>query len=226
MFRITILTLSWLIVSLRTTSPAHLLRSSTVLPMFDSVFGVALTLLAFSVPDRVMSQMQVHDFVLAVGTYFLSGLAVIVYWFKLRKLVQIARLLLLPQVVMGVACLLLIVLLPKFVALVILYGNGSGDLFNWTPSQMVNTIFLSALFLFDSLCLGFALSLLWHPHAKEAEVRRVRSALSVQLLGFLALFVLGVLELALQTFNNEYVFLVPLILIAEELMTARQLSRI
>lgn len=194
--------------------------------MFDSVFGVALTLLAFSVPDQVMSQMQLHDFSLAVATYFLSGVAVVVYWFKLRKLVRIARLLLLPRIVIGIACLLLIVLLPKSVSLVILYGNGAGDLFHWTPSQMANTIFLSALFLFDLLCFGFAFSSLWHPHARAGEVRRVRSALSVQLVGFFALFFLGFLELVLQSFNNEYVLLVPLILIAEEAVTARRLSRV
>jgi uncharacterized membrane protein len=214
------------IMPLRNSSNAFLLRSSSVLPLFDSVFGVAITLLAFSVPDHVMSQMDIQDFALAVAIYFLSGITVVIYWFKLRKLVQIARILLLPQIVIGVACILLIVLIPKFVALVVLYGDGSGDLFRWTPSQVVNTIFLCALFLFDLLCLCFAFSLAFHPHTREGELRRIRSALGVQLVGFMALFSLGILELVLESFNNEYVIIAPLILIVEELVTVLRLSRL
>lgn len=194
--------------------------------MFDSVFGVALTLLAFSVPDHVMNPMDAQVFALAIGTYLLSGVAVVIYWFKLRRLVQIARLLLLPQLVIGVACLLLIVLLPKLLSLVVVYGGGTGDFYNWTPSQLVNTAFLGMLFLFDSLCLVFAFLLRFHPHARPHEVERVRLAFSVQLFGFFALLTLGILELGLMSFNNEYVLLVPLILIAEEIVTARRLFRL
>ena len=205
-------------------SRVALLRSSAVLPLFDSVFGVAFTLLAFSVPDQVMSSMDVGRLGLSIRIYVLSGIAVLLYWFKLRRLVELARLLLLPQLVLGLLSLLVIVLLPKLVQLVVLHGSGSGDFQHWTSSQIVNTIFLGSLFLFDSLCLLFALSLLAHPHVRLGEQRRIRHALRIQCVGFLALLLLGVLELGLMSFNNEYVLLVPLILIAEEWLTARRFA--
>lgn len=208
------------------SSRVYLLRSSAVLPLFDSVFGVAFTLLAFSVPENVMSSMDVSRLGLSIGIYVLSGIAVLLYWFKLRRLVELARLLLLPQLVLGLLSLLVIVLLPKLVQLVVLHGSGSGDFQHWTASQIVNTIFLTALFLFDSLCLLFALSLLAHPHVRMAEQRRIRHALRIQGVGFLALLSLGFLELGLMSFNNEYVLLVPLILLAEEWLTARRFSRL
>lgn len=196
------------------------MRSSAVLPLFDSVFGVALTLLAFSVPDSVMSSMDISRLATSITIYSLSGIAVLLYWFKLRRLVEQARLLLLPQLLLGLVSLILIVLLPKLVQLVVLHGHGSGDFENWTASQIVNTTFLAVLLLFDCLCLTFALSLLAHPHVREQEQLRLRKAIWVQGWGALALVLLGVLELAVMWFNSEYVLLVPIILIVEEWLTA------
>lgn len=206
--------------------PHVLLSSASVLPLFDSVFGVALTLLAFSVPDHLMGAMDVSRLFLSVSIYILTGVAVLAYWYKLRRLMEISRVLLLPQLLVGLLCLLVIVLIPKFVQLVVVYGNGSGDLFNWTTSQIVNTTFLFALFLFDGLCLVFSLSLFAHPEVESSERRKLKLAARIQFIAFCFLFVLGVLELALTTFNNEYVLFVPAILIAEEIATARQLARL
>ena len=202
------------------------MRSSTVLPLFDSVFGVALTLLAFSVPDNVMSSMDVGRLGVSIAIYVLCGIAVLLYWFKLRRLVELARLLLLPQLVLGLVSLILIVLLPKLAQLVVIHGSGAGDFENWTPSQIVNTIFLAALILFDALCMAFALSLLAHPHVRQGEPSRIRQALWIQGWGALALVVLGILELGVMWFNNQYVLLVPIILIAEEWLIARRFARL
>lgn len=207
-------------------SRASLIRSSTVLPLFDSVFGVAFTLLAFSVPDTVMSNMDVGLLGLSITIYSLSGIAVLIYWFKLRRLVQLARLLLLPQLVLGLVSLLLIVLLPKLVQLVVLHGNGTGNFENWTPSQIVNTIFLASLLLFDALCLIFTLSLMTHPHVRKEEQSRIRQAAWIQGWGTLALAFLGILELGLTWFNTEYVLLLPVILIAEEWFLSRRFARL
>lgn len=207
-------------------SRAGVLRSKTVLPLFDSVFGVAFTLQAFSVPDTVMSSMDVGRLGLSITIYVLCGIAVLLYWFKLRRLVELARLLLLPQVVLGVSSLILIVLLPKLLELVVLHGSGGGDFRNWTASQIVNTIFLSALLLFDGICLVFAASLLTNPHVRQAEILRIHHALRIQGLGAVMLLSLGVLELAVTWFDNEYVLLVPIILSVEEWFTARRFSRI
>jgi uncharacterized membrane protein len=203
-----------------------LLRSTSVLPLFDSVFGVALTLLAFSVPDHLMGAMDLGRLFLSIGIYILSGLAVLIYWYKLRRLMEISRSLRPPQLIIGLMCLLVIVLMPKFVQLVVVYGNGSGDFLHWTVSQIVNTVFLLSLFLFDGLCVLFAITLLWHPQVQSPERRKIRSALNIQILAFLILFSLGVLELTLMSFNNEYVLLVPIVLIIEEFITARQLARL
>jgi len=210
----------------RRSSRASLMRSSTVLPLFDSVFGVAFTLLAFSVPDNVMSSMDLGRLGLSIAIYVLSGIAVLLYWFKLRRLLELARLLLLPQLLLGLISLLMIVLLPKLVQLVVLHGSGTGDFQNWTTAQIVNTIFLAALILFDGLCLLFAASLLAHPHVRHAEQVRIRHALRIQGWGAFALLLLGALELGVMWFNTEYVLLVPLILIAEEWLTARRFARL
>jgi uncharacterized membrane protein len=207
-------------------SRAILMRSSTVLPLFDSVFGVAFTLLAFSVPDNVMSGMDVGQLGLSVAIYVLSGIAVLLYWFKLRRLLDLARLLLMPQLLLGLLSLLVIVLLPKLVQLVVLHGSGTGDFQNWSTAQIVNTVFLAALILFDGICLLFAASLLVHPHVRTLEQVRIRHALKIQVLGALVLLLLGVLELGVTWFNNEYVLLVPLILIAEEWLTAHRFARL
>jgi len=202
------------------------LRAAAVLPLFDSVFGVALTLLAFSVPDDVMGGMDALNLALAIGVYLLSGLAVVLFWFKLRRQIEIARQLLLSQACLGLLSLLVIVLLPKMVQLVVLHGNGSGDLRNWTPAQIVNTVFLGALLLQDGICLGFSWSLLGHTPVRNGDRAQIRLALRVQLAGFLALLSLGVLELGLTSFNNEFVLIVPVILLLEEWLVARCLARL
>jgi hypothetical protein len=72
----------------------------------------------------------------------------------------------------------------------------------------------------------FAASLLVHPHVRTLEQVRIRHALKIQVLGALVLLLLGVLELGVTWFNNEYVLLVPLILIAEEWLTAHRFARL
>ena len=124
-----------------TASLHHRLPSNAVLPLFDTLFGVALTLLAYSVPDNLMTGMDAIKLAQAVSTYLLTGIAVILYWYKLRRLVHMTRMLIPSQLMLGMASLLLIVMMPKFAQLVVTHGNGFGDFYNWTPSQIVNTIF-------------------------------------------------------------------------------------
>ncbi len=144
--------------------PHHRLPAHSVLPLFDTLFGVALTLLAYSLPERLSTSMDAAALTWAILTYLLAGVAVVVYWYKLRRLVEISRVLFVSQLIFGVAGLLLIVLMPKLAQLVVLYGGGTGDLLHWTPSQIVNTVFLACLLLFDGFCLLFAVSLLGHGH--------------------------------------------------------------
>jgi len=204
----------------------HGLRSLEVLPLFDGVFAVAFTLLASSVPEQLMMGIDgVGSLLLAIASFLLNGVAVLLYWFKLRRLVVIARHLTPVQVVLGFASMLTIVVLPKLSALALVYGHGTGSLFAWTPAQEVNMVFLGALFLFDGFCLLFALSLRRHRPRSGHTQQELTTAIQAQAIGFAALVTLGAMELLFSWFNNQYVLLVPLVLLLEELLVARSFSR-
>ena len=202
------------------------LRSQEVLPLFDAVFAVGFTLLASSVPEQlVMGIHGVGSLLLAIASFLLNGVAVLLYWFKLRRLLVIARRLNPLQMVLGFASMLTIVVLPKLSALALIYGGGSGNLSAWTPSQEVNVVFLGALFLFDGLCLLFALSLRGHGPRASHTHQELTTAIKAQAIGFAALVSLGAMELLFSWFNTQYVLLVPLVLLLEELLVARSFSR-
>ncbi len=204
----------------------HGLRSLEVLPLFDGVFAVAFTLLASSVPEQLtMGIGGVGNLLLAIASFLLNGVAVLLYWFKLRRLVVIARQLTPVQVVLGFASMLTIVVLPKLSALALVYGSGTGNLFAWTPAQEVNMVFLGALFLFDGFCLLFALSLRRHRPRSGHTQQELTTAIEAQALGFAVLLLLGALEVLFSWFNNQYVLLVPLVLLLEELLVARRFGR-
>ena len=203
----------------------HGLRSREMLPLFDGVFAVAFTLLASSVPDQLMTGIGgVTSLLLAIASFFLHGVAVLLYWFKLRRLLVIAHQLNPPQVVLSFASMLTIVVLPKLSALALAYGGGSGNVLIWTISQQVNVVFLGALFLFDGFCLLFALSLRRHGPRSSHTQQELTTAIEAQAIGFAVLVMLGVMELLFSWFNNEYVLLVPLVLLLEELLVARRFT--
>jgi uncharacterized membrane protein len=188
------------------------LRAGSVLPLFDSVFAVALTL-------------DAQRLITAIAIYGLTGVAVLIYWFKLRRLIELARVLHPPQILLGLLGLMVIVLLPRMAHLVILYGHGVGNLFDWSSAQIVNVTFLSALLVFDGLCLLFALTMVRHRHV-HSQARHVMLLVArCQLVGFLLLVSMGVMVLLLRSFNNQYLLLVPLVLFAEECMVAWHVVR-
>ena len=204
----------------------HRLGAHSVLPLFDTLFGVALTLLAYSLPDKLNTSMDTHTLLRAIATYLLAGLVVIIYWYKLRRLIEISRTLLITQLLLGMTSLLLIVLMPRLAQLVVYHGQGRGDFTHWTPSQIVNTVFLSCLLLFDGICLIYALSLLLRDHFVSDQKLRILEAVRAQAIGFGLLLVLGFLELASNEFNNEYILIVPAILVLEEWWVAHRLKAI
>jgi len=204
----------------------HRLHSHAVLPLFDALFGVALTLLAFALPDHLMNSMDIRQLAASLATYLLTGIVVVLYWYKMRRLIEMTRLLLAPQLLLGMASILLIVVMPKLTQLVVMHGAGSGDLFRWTPSQIVNTSFLMFLGLYDGTCLLYGHSLVGHTHLNGRYRILLTQYLRTQILGFAALMTLGFLELATDRFNNEYIFLVPAILLAEEWHLSHQNSRL
>jgi len=203
----------------------HTLRASAVLPLFDGIFAVALTLLVFNVPDMLAMGMGGHQLLLSLLAYGLSAVVVVVYWFKLRRLVELGRYLHVPQLLLLAQALLTICLYPKLASLVLLYGQQPGTIFTLTPGQLVNTAFLLVLFVFDGLCLLFAWSLTAKHYARITNRQFLRHGLWAQVYGLILLAVMAVLELFTPWFNGQYVYLTPVVLLAEEVVLARQLVR-
>lgn len=202
----------------------HTLRASAVLPLFDGIFAVALTLLAFNVPDMLAMGMGGYQLVVSLLAYGVSAAVVVVYWFKLRRLVGLCRYLHVPQLLLLAQAMLTICLYPKLTSLVLLYGREPGTIFNLTRGQLINTAFLMVLFLFDGLCFLFALSMA-NRHFVHANNRLfLRHGIRSQAYGLTLLAAMALLELFSPNFNGQYVFLVPIVLLTEELLLARQLS--
>ena len=202
----------------------HRIPAATVLPLFDSLFAVALTLLAYTVPDRLMSGMDFEKIAGTVGIYLLTGLTVILYWYKIRRLIVITRTLLPSQLLLTTISLLLMVMMPKFAQLVAIHGAGKGDLNNWTPAQIVNTSFIFLLACIDGICVAYGRSICQHPFTRESGNRSLHTLNRARLASFIALLSLGLLVLVSDQFNNEYVLLVPLILLLEEWWLGRSLE--
>ena len=115
----------------------HKLSTKSTLPLFDSVFAVAVTLLAFSLPDKLHRGGDLGQLLLPILIFEFIGMAILLYWFKFRRLITLARLVTLPQLCLIFLGLLTIVLLPRMAELVLRYGGGSGSWSNWTLSQTV-----------------------------------------------------------------------------------------
>lgn len=204
----------------------HTLRASAVLPLFDGIFAVALTLLAFNVPDMVDPSMGTRMLLMSLLAYGVSAVVVMLYWFKLRRLIGLCRYLHVPQMGLLAQAMLTICLYPKLASLVLLYGQEAGTLFVLTRGQLANMTFLLALFLFDGICLLFAWSLSTKHYNRQSNHRILHHVISAQTWGFSLLIGMAMLELFTPWFNRQYVFLVPLVLLAEEFAVAREFARI
>ena len=197
----------------------HSLRAREVLPFYDSVFAVAFTLLAFNLPDRLGGAPGSPQLLDILGWYGLSAVAVFLYWLKLRRLVLLDRFLQLPQLGLIALGLLTVVLVPKLASLVLRHGVGAG-------TQVVNTTCLGFLLLFNVVCLLYALSLQARRSHRRRSDRLLQGVINTQLLGLTAMAALVVLELCFTWFDNQYMFLLPLILVAEEISVLRVVYRL
>jgi uncharacterized membrane protein len=186
---------------------------------------VAVTLLAFSLPDKLDGGSDLNQLLLPVLIFEFIGIAILLYWFKFRRLIILARLVTLPQLCLIFLGLLTIVLLPRMAELVLKYGGGSGSWSNWTLSQTVNVNFLVALFLVDGFTLVFALSLRRHRFVLKTSAKEIAISIRAQLAGFLLLCGLASMELFLPWFNDEFIIVVPIVLLLEEMLVARQFTR-
>ncbi len=203
----------------------HSLRSREVLPFYDSVFAVAFTLLAFNLPDRLGAVAGTSQLLNTLAWYGLSAVAVFLYWLKLRRLVLLDRFVQLPQLGLIGLGLLTVVLVPKLASLVLRHGVGVGSLLQWTLAQVVNTTFLGFLLLFNLICLLYAISLKVRRSHRRRSDQLLQGIITTQLMGLAAMLVLVILELSFAWFDNQYVFLLPLILVAEEITVLRVIYR-
>ena len=200
----------------------HTLRADEVLPFYDGVFATAFTLLAYNLPDHLMKTMATAGVLTSMSIYALAGTAVFIYWFKLRRLILIDRLLQPGQLALVALALMSVVVLPKVVSLVLRHGAGSGNLFHWSVAQAVNTLCLLFLVLFNVVCLLYAEGLRKRRSPNRPEVKTLTSVIRTQKMGLTVNLALIGLELGFSWFDTQYIYLLPLTLVAEELITAGQ----
>ncbi len=203
----------------------HSLRARDVLPFYDSVFAVAFTLLAFNLPDRLGMMGGTSTLLDTLAWYGLSAVAVFLYWLKLRRLVVLDRFVQLPQLGLISLGLLTVVLVPKLASLVLRHGVGAGSLLQWTLAQVVNTTCLGFLFLFNFICLLYAISLQIRRSHRRRSDHVLQGIIATQVMGMAAMLVLVILELSFSWFDNQYIYLLPLILFAEEVRLLQVIDR-
>ena len=203
----------------------HSLRARDVLPFYDSVFAVAFTLLAFNLPDRLGMMGGTSTLLDTLAWYGLSAVAVFLYWLKLRRLVVLDRFVQLPQLGLISLGLLTVVLVPKLASLVLRHGVGAGSLLHWTLAQVVNTTCLGFLFLFNFICLLYAISLQIRRSHRRRSDHVLQGIIATQVMGMAAMLVLVILELSFSWFDNQYIYLLPLILFAEEVRLLQVIDR-
>lgn len=208
-------------MNIRRNLRLHTLRASEVLPFYDSVFAVAFTLLAYNLPDRLMAMAAGAKLLHSMSVYALAGVAVFLYWFRLRRLIEVDRYLQPLQLSLVALALMVVVVLPKLASLVLNHGAGSGSIVNWSQAQVVNTLCLSFLVLINLICLLYARSLQQQRIHRSGSSRFLNGVIRTQTIGLYFNILLIILELSFTWFDTQYLYLLPLTLIAEEIVIAR-----
>jgi hypothetical protein len=90
--------------------------------------------------------------------------------------------------------------------------------------QVVNSTYLIVLFLFNALCFVFAWSLTTTHYYKKVNRDILSHIMGGQALGFVLILAMVFAEFFVDTFNNQYIFLVPAVIIAEEILVAFRFS--
>ena len=198
--------------------------SSSILPIYDSIFAVSITILAFSIPDKLKSASDVSNLLLTLALLLATAVAASIFWLKMRRLLEVTKILNKRQLALVIGCLILVVILPRLSELVFHYGGEEGMMGHWNISTSVNTIYVVSLLLVDGIILVFASSARII-HSRSSSNFAIQPYLWCQLAGFLAIVGLAGLEIGTLWFNDEYVYVLPFVLIAEELGVAQALNR-
>ena len=120
-----------------------------------------------------------------------------------------------------------IVLIPKMMELVIKDGGGRGSVRRWTPAQVLNTMLLTTHAIIEATTLAYTYSIYRWSRKDFDQDRQVSWISSVDLRGLVyqeivqmcAVFVLFFLELFTEWLNREYIFILPMKLMAGEVYT-------
>ena len=196
--------------------------------LFCTVSAVGLTLLGTSVPLAASNMGEIHRLHRALAYFFLSAITVILYVFKMETCLGLATHLLLIDQALFSLWLLHIVLCPAFLQLAIKYGKGTGSLGRWTDAQTANMLLLMNFLVLSTTSLTLSLSLCFHPHHQYAPAERMQSRrqwLRIHSGGSGIILFLILLELFTERFNEEFMFLVPIVLLLEGLANTFQRSR-
>lgn len=199
----------------------HTLRATDLLSFYDGVFAVAITTLAASIPSSLDGMGRSEHLVAGMVTYILVAATVGLYWFKMRRLIVLDRHIQAAQIVLTGLLLTCVVLVPKMAGLVLRHGVGAGSLILWSYAQVVNTLCLGLLLLLNLLCLLYALGLNRRRSHRSRHRQLLQGIVRTQQWSFCATLVLLVLELGFTWFDNQYLFLLPLILLIEEVIVIR-----
>lgn len=203
----------------------HTLRARDLLSFYDGVFAVAITTLAASIPTALGSMGSSAELVRGMITYILVAATIGLYWFKLRRLIVIDRHIQAAQILLTGLMLTSVVLVPKLAGLVLRHGVGMGSLWLWSYAQVVNTLCLGLLVTLNLLCLVYALSLNRRRSHRSRHQQLLQGIVTTQQWSFAANLGLLGLELGVTWFDTEYLFLIPLILLVEEVVVIRGLMR-
>lgn len=203
----------------------HTLRARDLLSFYDGVFAVAITTLAASIPTALGAMGSSTVLVTGMVTYLLVAATIGLYWFKLRRLIVIDAHIQAAQILLTGLVLTSVVLVPKMAALVLRHGTGIGSVWFWSYAQVVNTLCLGLLLCINLLCLLYALSLRRRRGHRSRHRQLLQGIVHTQQWSFTANVALMALQLGFTWFDTQYLLLIPLILLIEEVVVIRGFLR-
>lgn len=145
----------------------------------------------------------------------------LLYWSKVNRLLRFSPTLVpLQQLIVGL-WLLFIILIPTTLSMTLIH-KGGGSVYHWTSAQTCNTALVGTYFMMDLG--GLAFTSLLHPTLDKALLPsdeppiNIRHLLLCQLPGFILLLCLVLIELFYESFNDQFVYIVPMLLILGEVL--------
>ena len=189
--------------------------SATLFNMIDGVFAVAITLSPTALPQGVRHEAASH-LVLVTTTLLLIALTMMLLWLKLRTIVQQKERLTYTDVVCVGVILMVAVMIPQSGYLALRSGHLEGSIWAWSDAQWVNVEYQGLLLLVESALLLLSLRTMGSARARGYPRAVRRWILGVEVMGFLSLMILVLIDNMIVGINGLYIYAIPLILLTEE----------